>query len=50
MNTEKITYPDSVQYISRFAIAVREDNAPQCLAEIVKVAGQMKLTFRYETS
>ena len=50
MNTEKITYPDSVQYISRFAIAVRENNAPQCLAEIVKVAGQMKLTFRYETS
>ena len=50
MNTEKITYPKNTQYISRFAIAVREDNAPQCLSEIVKVAGQMKLTFRYETS
>jgi glycine cleavage system transcriptional repressor len=50
MNTEKITYPENTQYISRFAIAVREDNAPQCLSEIVKVAGQMKLTFRYETS
>ncbi len=50
MNTEKITYPENTQYIARFAIAVREDNAPQCLSEIVKVAGQMKLTFRYETS
>ncbi len=50
MNTEKITFPDNTQYISRFAIAVREDNAPKCLSEIVKVAGQMKLTFRYETS
>ena len=50
MNTEKITFPETTQYISRFAIAVREDNATQCLAEIVKVAGQMKLTFRYETS
>ena len=50
MNTEKITYPEHTQYISRFAIAVREDNAPKCLSEIVKVAGEMKLTFRYETS
>lgn len=50
MNTEKITFPENTQYIARFAIAVREDNAPQCLSEIVKVAGQMKLTFRYETS
>ena len=50
MNTEKITFPESTQYIARFAIAVREENAPKCLSEIVKVAGQMKLTFRYETS
>lgn len=50
MNTEKITYPEHTQYFCRFAISVREENAPQCLSEIVKVAGQMKLTFRYETS
>lgn len=50
MNTEKITFPDKVQYICRFAISIREENAPQCLSQIVKVAGQMKLTFRYETS
>ena len=50
MNTEKITFPENTQYIARFAIAVREENAPKCLSEIVKVAGQMKLTFRYETS
>lgn len=50
MNTEKISYPNSTQYISRFAISVREENAPECLSQIVKVAGEMKLTFRYETS
>jgi len=50
MNTEKITYPQNTQYIARFAISIREENAPQCLSEIVKVAGEMKLTFRYETS
>jgi glycine cleavage system transcriptional repressor len=50
MNTEKITFPNNTQYIARFAIAIRDENAPQCLSQIVKVAGQMKLTFRYETS
>ena len=50
MNTEKITYPENTQYLARFAISIRDESAPQCLAEIVKVAGEMKLTFRYETS
>ena len=50
MNTEKIAYPKNTQYISRFAISIRDENAPECLAQIVKVAGEMKLTFRYETS
>ncbi|MEC8265318.1 MAG: hypothetical protein VX009_00730 [Pseudomonadota bacterium] len=50
MNTEKIVYPNNTQYISRFAISIREENAPECLSQIVKVAGEMKLTFRYETS
>ena len=50
MNTEKISFPTNTQYISRFAISVREENAPECLSQIVKVAGEMKLTFRYETS
>lgn len=50
MNTEQISYNEKTQYISRFAISVRDDNAPKCLSEIVKVAGEMKLTFRYETS
>ena len=50
MNAEKISYPNNTQYISRFAISVREENAPECLSQIVKVAGEMKLTFRYETS
>tara|TARA_B100000579_G_scaffold404932_1_gene390165 strand:- start:1007 stop:1531 length:525 start_codon:yes stop_codon:yes gene_type:complete len=50
MNTEKITFPSNTQYIARFAISIRDENAPQCLSEIVKVAGEMKLTFRYETS
>ncbi len=50
MNTEKISFSDKVQYICRFAISIRDENAPQCLSQIVKVAGEMKLTFRYETS
>ena len=50
MNTEKISFPENTQYISRFAISIRDENAPECLAQIVKVAGEMKLTFRYETS
>ena len=50
MNTEKISFPEKTQYISRFAISIRDENAPQCLSQMVKVAGEMKLTFRYETS
>ena len=50
MNTEKIVFPSNTQYISRFAISIRDENAPQCLSQMVKVAGEMKLTFRYETS
>ena len=50
MNAEKIVFPSNTQYIARFAISIREENAPHCLSQIVKVAGEMKLTFRYETS
>ncbi|MBS91719.1 MAG: hypothetical protein CMM95_01515 [Rickettsiales bacterium] len=50
MNTEKISFPNNTQYISRFAISIRDENAPECLSQMVKVAGEMKLTFRYETS
>lgn len=50
MNTEKISFADKTQYICRFAISIRDENAPECLSQIVKVAGEMKLTFRYETS
>ena len=50
MNTEKISFADKIQYICRFAISIRDENAPECLSQIVKVAGEMKLTFRYETS
>ena len=50
MNTEKNIFPNNTQYISRFAISIRDENAPECLSQMVKVAGEMKLTFRYETS
>ena len=50
MNTEKIAFHDKTQYICRFAISIRDENAPECLSQMVKVAGEMKLTFRYETS
>lgn len=50
MNAEKVTGASGEQYISRFAISLREERAPACLAEIVKCAGELKLTFRYETA
>ncbi len=50
MNTEKISFQEKTQYICRFAISIRDENAPECLSQMVKVAGEMKLTFRYETS
>ncbi len=50
MNTEKIAFHDKTQYICRFAISIRDENAPEGLSQMVKVAGEMKLTFRYETS
>ncbi len=50
MNTEKIIFSEKTQYICRFAISIRDENAPECLSQMVKVAGEMKLTFRYETS
>mgnify|MGYP001460701115 FL=1 len=50
INTEKIRFSNKTQYICRFAISIRDENAPECLSQMVKVAGEMKLTFRYETS
>ena len=50
MNTEKIRFSNKTQYICRFAISIRDENAPECLSQMVKVAGEMKITFRYETS
>jgi glycine cleavage system transcriptional repressor len=50
LNSEKVGGASGDQYISRFAISLREERAPACLAEIVKWAGELKLTFRYETA
>ncbi|MEE9140914.1 MAG: ACT domain-containing protein [Alphaproteobacteria bacterium] len=50
MNAEKLHGSTGDQYISRFAISLREEKAPACLADIVKTAGEMNLTFRYETA
>lgn len=36
--------------ISRFAVSLRQERAPDCLAAIVRIAGELKLTFRYETA
>ena len=50
MNAERLMGASGKQYISRFAIALREERAPACLAAIVTLAGELKLTFRYETA
>jgi len=50
MNAERISGAMGNQYIARFAISVRDEKAPACLAAIVSLAGELKLTFRYETA
>jgi glycine cleavage system transcriptional repressor len=50
MNAERLMGTSGKQYISRFAISLREERAPACLAAIVSLAGELKLTFRYETA
>lgn len=50
MNAERLMGASGKQYISRFAISLREERAPACLASIVSLAGELKLTFRYETA
>ena len=50
MNAERLAGAMGSQYIARFAISVRDERAPACLAAIVSLAGELKLTFRYETA
>lgn len=50
MNAEKLTGTAGDQYICRFAVSMRAQRAPACLAAIVNIAGELKLTFRYETA
>ncbi|HEY4636492.1 MAG TPA: amino acid-binding protein, partial [Rhodospirillales bacterium] len=50
MNAERLMGASGKQYISRFAISLREERAPACLAAIVGLASELKLTFRYETA
>ncbi len=50
MNSETLQGAGGEQNISRVAVAMREERAPDCLAAIVKIAGELKLTFRYETA
>ena len=50
LNSEKLEGAAGAQYISRFAISLRGERAPACLADIVSIAGELNLTFRYETA
>ena len=50
MNSETHQGAQSEVNISRFAVSLRQEKAPDCLAAIVKIAGELKLTFRYETA
>ena len=50
MNAEKLIGATGDQYIARFAISVRHERAPACLSGIVALAGELGLTFRYETA
>ncbi len=50
MNAESINGSTGNQCIARFAVSMRDERAPDCLSAVVKKAGEMKLTFRYETA
>jgi glycine cleavage system transcriptional repressor len=50
MNAEKLIGSTGDQYIARFAISVRHERAPACLSGIVALAGELGMTFRYETA
>jgi len=50
LNSEKIEGKTGNQFISRFAVSLRDQRAPSCLADIVNLASEMQLTFRYETA
>ena len=50
MNAEKLIGSTGDQYIARFAISVRHGRAPACLSGIVALAGELGMTFRYETA
>ena len=50
MNSETHQGIHSVVNISRFAVSLRQEKAPDCLAAIVMIACELKLTFRYEAT
>ncbi len=50
MNAESINGSAGNQCIARFAVSMRDERAPDCLSAVVRKAGEMKLTFRYETA
>ncbi|MGB8275397.1 MAG: ACT domain-containing protein [Alphaproteobacteria bacterium] len=50
MNAERLIGATGDQYIARFAVSVRHERAPGCLAGVVSLAGELGLTFRYETA
>ena len=50
VNAGKVEGATGDQYIAVFAISLRDERAPDCLAAIVHTAGELKLSFRYETA
>ncbi len=50
VNAGKVEGATGDQYIAVFAISLRDEKAPDCLAAIVHTAGELKLSFRYETA
>jgi glycine cleavage system regulatory protein len=50
VNAGKVEGAAGDQYIAVFAISLRDEKGPDCLAAIVHTAGELKLSFRYETA
>ena len=50
VNASKAESTTGGQYTAVFAISLRDEKAPNCLAAIVHTAGKFRFSFRYETA
>ena len=50
MNSERIPGEGHERYVTRFAVFIPERRADACLAAVANTAGELRMSFRYETA